>query len=423
MAHLNRWCEEAEEMMNVALEAVLDDPQNGAHLMRRAQNILDEVEKRAMEPDFPHGEREQFLNWREDTEHEVIRQAHAMGWQLRLPMSHGQGRKMQVDNHGEEDSDDDDEDSLGDDFDDEDDVDAGDWNDRNTNWKRPNNNQSRTNERQSQQRSSSTPKMPKWNPISGPGDDPLPPFRSRITEPITIVDTEEMPIHQFYLTDFNSDPANVARIKEATSKARQRREQIGGNLLGVFKAAQQSNKPKLIHLEDNPSARGEIFLTDFNRHDLLEVCKTVNWRAAMIGSRISNWRLLGVGTGLSEGRLYLVRAAAGDEGLADGLEELLHEEKSGRWEPVDINKLEEKHRRIGEVGDVRNKFERMSVAEGKKPVIVADRNSAVPESSVNSGKSRASDLADPMANMTEEQARNYIELVAAQEAGRKKNPK
>jgi hypothetical protein len=256
--------------------------------------------------------------------------------------------------------------------------------------------------------------MPNWNPISGPGEDPLPPLNLRLTEPITIVDKDEMPIHQFYLTDFNIDPLNVSRSEEAHMRARQRREQVGGDLLTVFKAAQQSNKPKLIHLEDNPCARGEIFVTELNRHDLLEVCKTVNWRAAMAGSRTSNWRLLGVGTGLSEGRLYLLRAVTGDEGFSEGLSELFKETRTGKWEPVEIDKLEENNRTESEVANVSKGFAGMNVSEAKEPVMAAD-------SSRGTGKSRAGNLRDPTANMTEEQARNYAELVAVQEALRKKN--
>jgi hypothetical protein len=396
--HLDRRCDEAERMMNTALNTYFDHHRNGLRLMHHSQQLLNEIEMEFMEPGTSERAQNMYLDWRDDIEHQIMATARRNGWNLKLPMKDGHRRRAREDHFDNE----------------EDDVDLREDDDRSDeyiDWRRG---KGRHQSNDNHIRNNSV-EIPQWNPICGPGKDPIPPLRSRVAEPITIVDKEKMPIHQFFLTDFNMDPASAPRIKEANAKARQRREQVGGDLIGVFRASQESNKPALVHLEDNPSKRGEIFVTDFNRHDLLEVCKTVNWRAATVGSKSSNWRLLGVGTGMSENRLYLIRGAVGDAGLIDGLLELLDSVRKGEWTPIDIDQIEETNRRVVQVEVASKGFASISVGDGKKSVVA--------ESSNVKGRSRLRDAVDPIVSMTDKQARNYAELIVAQQNLRKKDLK
>jgi hypothetical protein len=254
-------------------------------------------------------------------------------------------------------------------------------------------------------------KMAHWSLVSGPGDDPLPPINTKLTQAITIIDKESMPTHMFYLTDFNPDPANTTRVKETNAKALKRREQVGGSLVPVFTACRESNKPKLVCLGGNQSARGEIYVTDNNRHDLLEVCRMVSWRAATDGNRTVNWRLLGVGVEISEGRLFILRATQEDEGFREGIRQSMDNARTGEWVPIEMDQLEDWPKRKAATVHGLNKA-------------IADMNiggqRSVAGSSTAKGKASVKNPANPMASMTAKQVKSYMELVDAQQRLRNK---
>lgn len=131
-----------------------------------------------------------------------------------------------------------------------------------------------------------------------PGQDPFPPGSHSLTRAVRLLDTEDMPIHIFFILDRNTSLDAIAMRRCAVATAKKRREQIGGDIYAVAKASLTSNNPKLVKIMD--TAWGELYVTAVGREDLAVVMWEVDREV---------WRLAGVGASISEGRMYLLRNA------------------------------------------------------------------------------------------------------------------
>jgi hypothetical protein len=142
----------------------------------------------------------------------------------------------------------------------------------------------------------------------GPGEDPLPQSSHSLTKAVQIVDSDDMPIHMFFIIDGNTHSHAAEMRRRATAAAKARRQQIGGDVIAVAEAALSSNNPKIKKVCD--TARGELFVTEPGREDLAAVLNEI----ANLGNEVKReeavWRLCGVGTTISEGRLYMLRNAS-----------------------------------------------------------------------------------------------------------------
>jgi hypothetical protein len=116
-----------------------------------------------------------------------------------------------------------------------------------------------------------------------------------------------MPIHIFFIIDRNTHSHATEMRRRATATARERRQQIGGDLFAVAKAALMSNNPKISKVCD--TARGELFVTEPGREDLAAVLYEIGSLEKKVDMEEGIWRLCGVGTVISEGRLYMLRNA------------------------------------------------------------------------------------------------------------------
>lgn len=146
------------------------------------------------------------------------------------------------------------------------------------------------------------------NHTYGLGEDPFPPGSHALTKAVQIVDSDDMPIHMFFIIDGNTHPHAAEMRRRATATAKARRQQIGGDVISVAEAALSSNNPKIKKVCD--TARGELFVTEPGREDLAAVL----YEIANLGNKVNQeeavWRLCGVGTTISEGRLYMLRNAS-----------------------------------------------------------------------------------------------------------------
>lgn len=160
-----------------------------------------------------------------------------------------------------------------------------------------------TQQQQQQQPQYSGPPLRRPNDLTfTPDQDPFPPGPHTLTKAIRLLDTQNMPIHIFFILDRNTSPTSAALLRKAVATANKRREQIGGDVFAVAKAALMSNRPALVKVMDTSS--GELFVTSVGREDLAAVMFEVDREV---------WRLAGVGTSISEGRMYLLRNALEEE--------------------------------------------------------------------------------------------------------------
>lgn len=133
--------------------------------------------------------------------------------------------------------------------------------------------------------------------------DPFPAGSHVLTKAIRLLDTSDMPIHIFFILDRNTSPNSAKLLRQAVTTAKKRREQIGGDVFAVAKAALMSNNPALVKVMD--TRWGELFVTIVGREDLAGVMFEVDPLV---------WRLCGVGCSISEGRFYLLRNAPKEKG-------------------------------------------------------------------------------------------------------------
>lgn len=131
-----------------------------------------------------------------------------------------------------------------------------------------------------------------------PDQDPFPAGSHALTKAIRLLDTSDMPIHIFFILERNTSSDAAKLLRQAVATAKKRREQIGGDVFAVAKAALMSNNPALVKVMD--THWGELFVTEVGREDLVGVMFEVDPLV---------WRLCGVGCSISEGRVYLLRDA------------------------------------------------------------------------------------------------------------------
>jgi hypothetical protein len=142
----------------------------------------------------------------------------------------------------------------------------------------------------------------------GPGEDPLPPGSHVLTKAVQIVDSDDMPIHMFFIIDGNTHPHAAEMRRRATATAQARRQQIGGDVIAVAEAALSSNNSKIKKVCD--TVCGELYVTEPGREDLAAALYEIANLANEVNREEAVWRLCAVGTTISEGRLYMLRNAA-----------------------------------------------------------------------------------------------------------------
>ncbi|QDS70209.1 hypothetical protein FKW77_006903 [Venturia effusa] len=135
-----------------------------------------------------------------------------------------------------------------------------------------------------------------------PTQNPFPTGPHTQTKALRLLDAQNMPTHIFFLLDRNTSPLASALLRQTVATATKRREQVGGDIYAVAKAALTSNRPALVKVMD--TGWGELFVSEVGREDLAVVMFEVDPGV---------WRLCGVGTSFCEGRVYLLRSAPREE--------------------------------------------------------------------------------------------------------------